>query len=616
MFTATLLRNARAQLSGPSPAWKLGLNRQTVKFASSLMLRSTADASIIYGGVTAYKYHVMQDPDTIDTVHGLQRQYKFYSTALPILAHYKGVEWQLDWNNATQDERDVRFDELHDMYAPAAVDLVLGLRGLYVKIGQVAASRQDMLPEQYRKALSVCLDSVPPIETDQALAVTEKALGRPIHQVFSEFDPVPIGVASISQVHRARLKGSNEDVVVKIQLPGIEKMFQLDFLTMRQFVALAQPEQMPFMKELEKQFLSEFDFSRETWALQTVREQMQESGLLADGRIRIPRVFPELCNRDVVVMEYLPGVQLSQAMMSHYEKLAKAMGVDVKVLMQKPPVARSDSKPDSSKNPFAPPSSSSSSSSAGAVVPYSPPVGHIARFKAAIAIATFALQEWVYFFKRTFVHAWNSSIGTSRPSMQIAVHDDLIDLDGNELEQLLFRVHGEQLLIHGLFNGDPHPGNILLSHSQRDGSPVLGLIDYGQVKQLTDEQRRSIARMVVAVAEKDRAQIVREVKAMGVTSKNNLDDTFLLLGTFMFGTDENHLGTSLTCLPQTQPLQIQEYFTVTDPLIDMPGWFTFPMRMTLILRGLGMFLTPGHSPNPSQLWRPIAERALAATPST
>jgi predicted unusual protein kinase regulating ubiquinone biosynthesis (AarF/ABC1/UbiB family) len=98
----------------------------------------------------------------------------------------------------------------------------------------------------------------------------EQAFGKPLEEIFSEFNPHPVGAATIGQAHEARLRGSNKAVIIKIQYPEVRRLFGLDFSTLKKFVQLAQPEHSPLFDEFEKAFQIEFDFRREGWALETI----------------------------------------------------------------------------------------------------------------------------------------------------------------------------------------------------------------------------------------------------------------------------------------------------------------------------------------------------------
>jgi len=159
-------------------------------------------------------------------------------------------------------------------YAPVAEQLVLEMKGMYLKNAQLVSTRDEFLPKQYMEFCKRMQDQVPSeFGPGEARAVVERELGRPIHEVFEFFEDEPyvvvahtvgpgqlvvvtpctvggcgrLGAASIGQVHRARLIGGRE-VVVKIQYPGIEAKFRSDIATIISFCQLAQPQHVKPMR--------------------------------------------------------------------------------------------------------------------------------------------------------------------------------------------------------------------------------------------------------------------------------------------------------------------------------------------------------------------------------
>ena len=99
--------------------------------------------------------------------------------------------------------------------------------GTFVKLGQQAAMRIDLLPWAYCVELSKMLDQMPPFPFEQALAAIERTLGRAWQDVFAVIDPVPVGSASIACVYQAALRDGGQ-VVVKVRRPGIAEAFMAD----------------------------------------------------------------------------------------------------------------------------------------------------------------------------------------------------------------------------------------------------------------------------------------------------------------------------------------------------------------------------------------------------
>ncbi|CAM9934290.1 unnamed protein product, partial [Sphacelaria rigidula] len=157
--------------------------------------------------------------------------------------------------------------------------------------------------------------------------LVEASLNKRLDSVFERFDERPLGAASIGQVHRATLKDDGRDVVVKVMYPNVETMFRSDIKTMKDFCALAQPEHLVMLSEVEKQFLTEFDFREEAKNLQLVRENMRKA-------YRRQVVVPEamIATPSVLVMEYVPGKMLVDALQEHMEVVAKERGMTVEEL--------------------------------------------------------------------------------------------------------------------------------------------------------------------------------------------------------------------------------------------------------------------------------------------
>jgi ubiquinone biosynthesis protein len=108
----------------------------------------------------------------------------------------------------------------------------------YVKLGQYLAMRFDILPPEVCRELGKLFDDVGPMPLERAYALIEEELGAPVDELFAEFDPEPLAAASVAQVHEARTR-DGERVAVKVQRPGIERVFRADIGIMRRFTLLA-----------------------------------------------------------------------------------------------------------------------------------------------------------------------------------------------------------------------------------------------------------------------------------------------------------------------------------------------------------------------------------------
>lgn len=181
----------------------------------------------------------------------------------------------------------------------------------YIKLGQIISSGEGLFPSELVSEFRKCRDQVPAETFEVVRRVVEEDLGRPLEQVFSSFDPVPLAAASIAQVHVAKLV-SGEDVVVKVQRPTIRQQVQSDLKVMSWLApflvgripvaALANP---PALVELfAETILEELDFRLEAENMLDVAEVFAQLG--QRGWV-IARPHPELVTRRVLVMERLSG---------------------------------------------------------------------------------------------------------------------------------------------------------------------------------------------------------------------------------------------------------------------------------------------------------------------
>jgi ubiquinone biosynthesis protein len=256
----------------------------------------------------------------------------------------------------------------------------------YVKLGQLLATREDVLPPEIVRPLAALHANVPPVSTRAIKKAVREALGMPVERAFRAFDNVPIAAASIGQVHRAVLP-SGEEVVVKVQRPGLAAMVQSDLALMRwlaELLAATVPEVASYdpvalVRAFERSMLAELDYRNEA-----TNAARLEALLARADEVRIPRIHAEWTRPTLLVMERVSGTRI------------------------------------------------------------------------------------------------DALTGASRDAAYTR----------------LLRVFVRQILEHGVFHADPHPGNVLVS----DGKIVL--LDFGAVETLTPEARRGLFRLVLAASRK------------------------------------------------------------------------------------------------------------------
>lgn len=115
-------------------------------------------------------------------------------------------------------------------------------------------------------------DAVPvKLSTKDAKGIIQHALNKDIDDVFDNFSDEPVGSASIGQVYKATMK-NGKNVAVKVMVPGLEPLFRSDIATLKSFCQLAMPQHVPALEEIEKQFLTEFDYKREALNLKGTKK--------------------------------------------------------------------------------------------------------------------------------------------------------------------------------------------------------------------------------------------------------------------------------------------------------------------------------------------------------
>ena len=199
---------------------------------------------------------------------------------------------------------------------PRAERLRLALETLgpiFIKFGQALSTRRDLLPADLADELAKLQDRVPPFPVELASQRIEAALGAPVTELFAEFEEQPLGAASLAQVHGAVLK-SGESVVVKVLRPGMRERIVRDLELMYAVASIVATgsadgrrlRPVEVVAEYEKTVLDELDLMREAGNAAQLRRQFLGSPL-----ILVPAVYWDLCRVDVMVMERVRGVQIS-----------------------------------------------------------------------------------------------------------------------------------------------------------------------------------------------------------------------------------------------------------------------------------------------------------------
>ena len=273
------------------------------------------------------------------------------------------------------------------------VDELVRMGPTFIKLGQLLSTRADLLPPVYLDSLSQLRDHVEALEPGVAEKVVEDELGVRISKAFGSFDPVPIGSASLGQVHRATLR-DGRPVAVKVQRPGIRRQALEDIEVIAELADFVErrserAERFGFsamVEEFHRSLLGELDYRREAANLTLL-------GQILSGyeQIVVPQPVDDYTTSRVLTMEYVEGRSID------------SLG----------------------------------------------PLGRM-------------------------------------------------ELDCRDLADDLVGAYLEQVLVHGFFHADPHPGNVMLT---RDGR--LALIDLGMVARLSPEAQEQLLRLLLAISAGD-----------------------------------------------------------------------------------------------------------------
>lgn len=203
--------------------------------------------------------------------------------------------------------------EMHGRYIRRALE---ELGPTFVKMGQLASTRPDLLPPHVTNELELLQDRVPPADKEQIRAILDRAFHAAPEEVFREFDWEPIASASIGQVHRAVLH-DGEQVAVKIRRPGVVEQIYIDLDIVRRLTRWAERRiavlRLYNLSELAEEFAEtlqfELDYVREAQHVQKFMELFR-----SDERVVIPRVYPEFSNEEVLTLQFVHGIKIYQAL--------------------------------------------------------------------------------------------------------------------------------------------------------------------------------------------------------------------------------------------------------------------------------------------------------------
>ena len=355
---------------------------------------------------------------------------------------------------------------------------LLDLGPTFIKIGQLFSTRADLFPSEYVEELAKLQDKVPAFSYEQVETIVEQELGKKIPELFQIFDPIPLAAASLGQVHKAQLH-SGETVVVKVQRPGLRKLFEIDLKILKGITRyfLSHPEWgrgrdwLGIYEECCRILWEEIDYLNEGRNADTFRRNFR-----GQDWVKVPRVYWRYTSPRVVTLEYAPGIKIS-----NYEAL-EAAGIDRKII--------------------------------------------------------------------------------ARQGAEAYLH---------------------QLLDHGFFHADPHPGNIAVSP---EGTLIF--YDFGMMGQIKSGIREQLMQTLFGIAQKDADRIVVSLVELGALSP--VDDMGPVRRSIQYMLD--HF--------MDKPFENQSVSAISEDLYELaydqpfrfPATFTFVMRAFSTLEGVGKGLDP------------------------
>ena len=211
--------------------------------------------------------------------------------------------------------------------ARRVLNTFISLGPVYIKLGQWLSSRADILPKPYMEELAKLQDDVPPAPFEKIKPIIENELG-PITEKFDSLDQNALSGASLGQVYRAKIR--NQEVVIKVKRPGIEKVVEQDLKVLKKILPIALKFVDPNLRFSARGMLTQF--------IETIHEEMdytQESSNLKKIKkniahhknVIVPSVYDDYSTKSVLTMEYVPGIKITNI------EALDAKGIDRKKLV-------------------------------------------------------------------------------------------------------------------------------------------------------------------------------------------------------------------------------------------------------------------------------------------
>ena len=196
----------------------------------------------------------------------------------------------------------------------------------YIKLGQMLSTRPDLVGMEIAEELQQLRDNTPVTPFSEMKEVIESELGKPIDEIYSKIDEIPIGSASIGQVYKGRLKEKNLEVAIKVQKPNSKEIIESDIAIMKflaekidKYVAQTKTLNLPVMiEEFERSILKEINYMEEVMNMQNFANNFK-----GVGYIKIPKAYPDYCSEKVITMELIKGIEVTNLIEKNYYSIDK-----------------------------------------------------------------------------------------------------------------------------------------------------------------------------------------------------------------------------------------------------------------------------------------------------
>ncbi|KAG8383466.1 hypothetical protein BUALT_Bualt04G0016100 [Buddleja alternifolia] len=246
------------------------------------------------------------------TYSTIQRTLEIWGTVLTFIFRVWLNNQKFSYRGGVTEEKKV---QRRKVLAKWLKENILRLGPTFIKIGQQFSTRVDILAQEYVDQLSELQDQVPPFPSETAVSIVEEELGAPVDDVFQRFDREPIAAASLGQVHRAKLNG--QEVVIKVQRPGLKDLFDIDLKNLRviaEYLQKIDPKSdgakrdwVAIYDECASVLYQEIDYTKEAANAERFAENFKDMDY-----VKVPTIYWEYTTPQVLTMEYVPGIKINR----------------------------------------------------------------------------------------------------------------------------------------------------------------------------------------------------------------------------------------------------------------------------------------------------------------